>query len=118
MNVVWPPHLITEPHNHNMWATIAVYEGRENNILWQRRNDTIAPAGAETICAGGLFSLDVNAIHSVHNPLNKYTAALHVYGGDFMATPRSEWDPEHLTERPRDMTLAAQAFANAARPDE
>ena len=99
MSIVWPPHLITEPHNHNMWATIALYEGRENNFLWERDGDTIIPVGAETICAGEILSLDAHTIHSAHNPLGKYTAAIHVYGGDFMATPRSEWDPELLVER-------------------
>lgn len=113
MSIVWPPNLITEPHNHNMWATIALYEGRENNIIWRRDGDTIVPVGAETICSGEVFSLDADAIHSVHNPLNKYTAAIHVYGGDFMATPRSEWDPEHLLERPRDMEAVRLAFAKA-----
>ena len=113
ISIIWPPHLITEPHNHNMWATIALYEGRENNLLWRRDGDTIVPVGAETICAGEVFSLYANAIHSVHNPLNKYTAAIHVYGGDFMATPRSEWDPEHLVEQPRDMEAARRAFAKA-----
>ena len=117
MHIVWPPHLITEPHNHNMWATIALYEGRENNIFWKRQDDSIVPIGAETVCSGEVFSIESDVIHSVHNPLNKYTAAIHVYGGDFMATPRSEWDPEKLIERPRDMEAARQAFAQADSTD-
>jgi hypothetical protein len=24
------------PHNHNMWAIIGIYTGREDNILWRR----------------------------------------------------------------------------------
>lgn len=115
MSIVWPPHLITEPHNHNMWATIALYEGRENNVLWRRDDCSIVPVGAETICSGEVFSLEPDAIHSVHNPLDKYTAAIHVYGGDFMATQRSEWDPEQLLERPRDMEAARRAFTKADR---
>jgi predicted metal-dependent enzyme (double-stranded beta helix superfamily) len=116
MSIVWPPHLVTEPHNHNMWATIALYDGRENNIVWRRDGDSIVPYAAESIGAGDVFPLDADAIHSVHNPLSKYTAAIHVYGGDFMATPRSEWEPEHLVERPRDMEAARQAFAEADQP--
>ena len=113
MHIVWPPHLITEPHNHNMWATIALYEGRENNIFWARQRDSIVPVGAETVCSGEVFSLASDVIHSVHNPVGKYTAAIHVYGGDLMATPRSEWDPENLVERPRDMDAAQRAFDQA-----
>ena len=37
-------------------------------------------------------------IHSVTNPLRRLTGAIHVYGGDFFGTPRSEWDPETLVE--------------------
>ena len=32
------------------------------------------------------------------NPLTRLTGALHVYGGEFFATPRSEWNPETLLE--------------------
>ncbi len=32
------------------------------------------------------------------NPRSTYTAAIHVYGGDFFDTPRSQWDPDTLTE--------------------
>jgi predicted metal-dependent enzyme (double-stranded beta helix superfamily) len=96
-----------------MWSTIALYDGRENNIIWHREGDSIVPYAAESIGAGDVFSLDADAIHSVHNPLSKYTAAIHVYGGDFMATPRSEWEPENLVERPRDMEAARRAFAEA-----
>jgi predicted metal-dependent enzyme (double-stranded beta helix superfamily) len=113
MHIVWPPHLITEPHNHNLWVTIALYQGRENNVLWSRDGDSIVAVGAETVYQGEVFSLDADAIHSVHNPLNRYTGAIHVYGGDFMATPRSEWDPEDLVERPRNMEAARLAFAKA-----
>jgi len=24
------------PHNHEMWAVIGIYSGREDNILWRR----------------------------------------------------------------------------------
>jgi predicted metal-dependent enzyme (double-stranded beta helix superfamily) len=35
----------------------------------------------------------------VKNPQSTPTAAIHVYGGDFFATPRSEWNPETQEER-------------------
>ena len=34
------------------------------------------------------------------NPTSKFTAAIHVYGGDFFAANRSEWDPDTLSEHP------------------
>jgi hypothetical protein len=39
-----------------------------------------------------------NIIHSLTNPINRLTGAIHVYGGDFFAAERSEWDPETLQE--------------------
>ena len=36
LNVVWAPRMTLKPHNHNMWAVIGVYGGREDNIFWPR----------------------------------------------------------------------------------
>jgi hypothetical protein len=44
--------------------------------------------------------LGKDSIHSVSNPPSKFTAAIHVYGGDFFATDRSEWDADTLSEQP------------------
>ena len=34
LNIVWAPHMTVAPHNHNMWAVIGIYSGREDNIFW------------------------------------------------------------------------------------
>ena len=52
-------------------------------------------------------------IHAVTNPLDQITAAIHVYGGDFFATPRSEWDPRTFEERPWDVEHVRQVFEEA-----
>ena len=44
--------------------------------------------------------LGQDIIHSVTNPIPRLTGAIHVYGGDFFAIERSEWDPETLAEGP------------------
>jgi len=49
----------------------------------------------------------------VTNPLDQITAAIHVYGGDFFATPRSEWDPKTFAEQPYDMKDTVRAFEEA-----
>src|SRR5262245_48165823 len=36
LNVVWGPGMTVMPHNHNMWAVIGIYSGREDNIFWRR----------------------------------------------------------------------------------
>jgi hypothetical protein len=49
----------------------------------------------------------------VTNPLARLTGAIHVYGGDFYAVARSEWDPETLLERAYDMEKNLRLFAEA-----
>ena len=109
LNVVWSKDVVTMPHDHRMWAVIGVYTGRENNIFWRRvpgRSDGFIEAvGAKSLGAGSAEVLDRNIIHSVFNPLDRLTAALHVYGGNFFGTGRSEWDRETLLERPYDFEL-------------
>jgi predicted metal-dependent enzyme (double-stranded beta helix superfamily) len=36
LNVIWGPRMTVMPHNHNMWAIIGIYTGREDNVLWRR----------------------------------------------------------------------------------
>ena len=36
LNVIWPASFTLIPHNHQMWAVIGVYTGREDNIFWRR----------------------------------------------------------------------------------
>src|SRR6266446_943368 len=53
LNVIWGPRMTVMPHNHNMWAVIGIYTGREDNILWRRRPDAsgsrIEAAGAKAL---------------------------------------------------------------------
>src|SRR5262245_58028742 len=46
INVVWPPFMLLLPHEHAMWASIGVYTGREDNILWRRTGPRVAASGA------------------------------------------------------------------------
>ena len=43
------------------------------------------------------------------------TGAIHVYGGDFFAAERSEWDPETLREQPYDVEKTLRLFEEANR---
>jgi predicted metal-dependent enzyme (double-stranded beta helix superfamily) len=101
LNVVWGPYMTIMPHNHGMWAVIGVYSGREDNIFWRRlpeERNRVEAAGAKALCVKDAAPLGPDIIHSVTNPIPRLTGAIHVYGGDFFATARSEWDPETLTE--------------------
>ena len=52
-------------------------------------------------------------IHSVTNPIPRFTGAIHVYGGDFFAVERSEWDPETLLEGRYDAQKTMRYFEAA-----
>jgi predicted metal-dependent enzyme (double-stranded beta helix superfamily) len=116
INVIWGPRMTLMPHNHEMWATIGVYAGREDNIFWRRRvNDDddrglIEAAGARSMGVGEAMPLGRDIIHSVTNPVPRLSGAIHVYGGDFFATERSEWEPETLEERPYDIEKNMKYF--------
>jgi predicted metal-dependent enzyme (double-stranded beta helix superfamily) len=113
LNIVWGPRQTLMPHNHEMWAIIGIYTGREDNIFWRRVKDDparVEAAGARTLLVGDVTPLGKDIIHSVTNPLSRLTGAIHVYGGDFFAEPRSEWDEETLSERPYDISRLQAAF--------
>ena len=119
LNVVWGPRMSQLPHNHRMWAVIGIYTGREDNIFWRRVtadvSGRIEAAGAKALSHRDAVPLGPDVIHSVLNPLNRLTGAIHVYGGDFFARPRSEWDPERLTEQPFDVEKAMALFEESNR---
>jgi predicted metal-dependent enzyme (double-stranded beta helix superfamily) len=116
INVIWKPHMTIMPHNHEMWAVIGIYGGREDNIFWRRIKDDpdghIEAAGAHAMTTGDAMPLGKDIIHSVTNPIPKLTGAIHVYGGDFFEAERSEWDAENLIEQPYDMAKVKAMFGD------
>ena len=114
LNVVWGPRMTIMPHNHLMWAVIGIYTGREDNIFWRRvpgaTGGKIEAAGAKSLGERDAEPLGRDIIHTVTNPLSRLTGAIHVYGGDFFAVPRSEWDPESLVEQGLDLEKAMRLF--------
>jgi predicted metal-dependent enzyme (double-stranded beta helix superfamily) len=97
INFAWAPYMILMPHNHQMFSVVGIYSGREDNIFWRRTETTIEAAGAKSLGVGEIATLGRDIIHSVLNPIDKMTCAIHVYGGDFFEPdePRSEWDTKH-----------------------
>src|SRR5215471_4801103 len=47
LNVIWAPWMTLLPHNHQMWAVIGIYTGREDNIFGRR-----ARQGGSRWCSG------------------------------------------------------------------
>jgi predicted metal-dependent enzyme (double-stranded beta helix superfamily) len=115
LNVIWPPHMEIPPHDHRMWAVIGIYGGQEDNTFFRRRKDG---PGLERVNGRSLqdedaMGLGPDAIHTVFNPRRAFTGAIHVYGGDFFATPRSSWESPEGAEEPYSVDKAMQWFADA-----
>ncbi len=113
LNVLWGPGMTLYPHDHRMWAVIGIYSGREDNSFYHRNKNGLIPRAVKTLSLKETIPLGEAVIHSVTNPLGQITAAIHVYGGDFFATSRSEWDPLTFQERPFDIEHAREVFAEA-----
>jgi len=114
LNVIWPPLMTLFPHDHRMWAVIGIYSGREDNVFYRRNRDTLIQSGGKTLADGAVLLLGDDVIHSVNNPARSfYTGAIHVYGGDFVAAQRSQWDPSEFTEQPYDLDAVRREFDRA-----
>jgi predicted metal-dependent enzyme (double-stranded beta helix superfamily) len=112
-NVIWAPEMSIYPHDHRMWAVIGIYGGAEDNTLYKRGPERITPAGGRSLRDRDVLALGAEAIHAVTNPQRRYTGAIHVYGGDFVNQPRSQWDPDTLIEKPYDLEQVRRLFAVA-----
>lgn len=113
LNLCWGPRMVFKPHDHRMWAVIGIYGGREQNIFYRRAEKGLTRHGTKELGTKEVIPLGKSIIHSVTNPLDQVTAALHVYGGDFFATPRSEWHPTTFEEVPYDVKATMRAFEEA-----
>lgn len=117
LNLIWAPWMTVLPHNHKMWAVIGIYTGREDNIFWRcvedERGTKVEAAGARALGEKDTIALGQDIIHSVTNPIARFTGAIHVYGGDFFGAARSEWDAETLREQPCTGEKMARRFQQA-----
>jgi len=107
---MWTPQMNLVPHNHLMWANIGIYTGREDNIFWRRTDDGIKAYGADALFVKDTAMLPADVVHSVTNPLLRFTGGIHIYGGDFFNTHRSQWNAETLDEEPSDGAVIREMF--------
>jgi predicted metal-dependent enzyme (double-stranded beta helix superfamily) len=116
LHVVWAPKMTLYPHDHLMWAAIGIYAGREDNVFYRRAGPgerTLAASGGKQLDTGDSVLLGDDTIHSVTNPRDRLTGAIHVYGGDFVNQPRSQWGPGPVEERPYSFEEASNQFVLA-----
>ncbi len=114
INVAWAPGMQIMPHDHRMWAIIGIYAGTEDNSFYRRdaKRGLVGTTGRR-IDTGEVCVLGTDTIHAVANPTARLTGAIHIYGGDFINEPRSQWGPGELIERPFNMTDVDRQFHDA-----
>ena len=110
LNLAWGPGMQMRPHDHRMWAVIGIYGGREQNVFFRRTDAGLTQHGGRELNTKDVAPLGASIIHAVTNPLGSITAAIHVYGGDFFATERSEWDVVTFQEHPYDVARTIKLF--------
>jgi predicted metal-dependent enzyme (double-stranded beta helix superfamily) len=113
LKVVWGPGMTLGPHDHRMWAAIGIYTGGEDNTFFRRDGTTIVESGGRSLRPGDLCLLGDDAVHGVHNPTGQHAGAIHIYGGDFFTTPRSEWPGPPYVEEPYDVARTMARFEAA-----
>ena len=113
LNVIWAPGMTIYPHDHRMWAVIGIYGGVEDNTMYRRGLERIVEAGGKSLRESDVIALGADVIHAVANPERRFTGAIHIYGGDFVNQPRSQWDPDTLAEEPYDLEQVRALFAQA-----
>src|SRR3954469_16075105 len=103
INVVWAPKMRLYPHDHRMWAAISIYGGYEDNAFYRRRPEgdgRLLESGGKRLGEGDVTLLGDDTVHAVSNPMTVPTGAIHVYGGDFVNQPRSQWPADDAAEQP------------------
>ena len=93
VKIVLPPRHVFYPHNHLMWAAIAGVAGREDNRFFDLDDERITPTSGASYEEGQVGILPETVIHSVRNASTGHTVGLHVYGGDLVGAPTTDWDP-------------------------
>lgn len=84
------------PHDHQMVATIAVYQGAEKNVMWIKSDTSGIEEKTEIVVnAGDVLQLGPNAIHSVSSTVDVDACAIHVYLGKLTTVERSLFDTQN-----------------------
>jgi predicted metal-dependent enzyme (double-stranded beta helix superfamily) len=114
LDVVWPPTASILPHDHRMWAAIAIYRGQEDNTFFRREATTIVESGRRAWGERDVYLLGDDVVHGIHNPHRTATKGIHVYGGDLIGVARSQWTGTPLQEEPYDFDESQREFERAA----
>jgi predicted metal-dependent enzyme (double-stranded beta helix superfamily) len=98
-HIALSPHVHYPPHEHRIPALIALYRGTETSFSYERRRTTLVREQRHDYTAPFVATLPADVIHSVVNPGDAPSAAVHVYFGDLTTVERSIWSADLREER-------------------
>lgn len=109
------PGVSVPPHDHQMSATIGVYQGSERNDFFENDPDGGIRRSSETILApGDVLSIGPNAIHAVTCVSEIPCCGIHVYLGNLTEVERSLFDVQNDEK----MAFIYDNYQRLFRPDE
>ena len=90
-------------HDHQMVATIAVYQGAEQNSMWvHNKQGSIEKKTEISVEPGNVLQFGPTAIHSVGCQSDVDSCAIHVYLGKLTTVERSLFDTKNNKAMPFD----------------
>ncbi len=98
-----------------MVSAVGVYAGAEENVYYEADGAGLRETKRRLVKPGDVAVHAADVIHSIASAGDEPLAALHVYGGDFLHAPRSEWRGSPFARHAYDTArLRALARAQAA----
>ncbi|MFW6315516.1 MAG: cupin [Cyanobacteriota bacterium] len=90
-------------HNHGTWGIVAVLQGQQKNLFWQRKPTDDHPhcieyVGEKIIEEGEIISFTSEAIHSIEAVSEEATITLNLYG-ETEASKRFQFDYKKQTAK-------------------
>ncbi|MBI3078187.1 MAG: cysteine dioxygenase family protein [Deltaproteobacteria bacterium] len=99
-SVVWGPGDTAAAHNHETWGIIGVVENTIQETRYRVLEEGAGRAKLEVKEVlrhrPGAISRLVpgDEIHAMHNPTDRDTVEIHIYGKDLTGLKRRTWDPD------------------------
>jgi predicted metal-dependent enzyme (double-stranded beta helix superfamily) len=103
VSTVWWPDYGTPVHDHMIWGMVGVWNGMELERRYHRVDDGSRPGYAEMQEIGVAYNRpgDVSGLvppdddyHLIHNPTDKPSCSIHVYGGSLDGVLRHSYNLE------------------------
>jgi predicted metal-dependent enzyme (double-stranded beta helix superfamily) len=94
--VVWRPGDTAGAHNHDTWGVIGVIDNEIQETRYRQSAAGVEVTGTRRHGRGAISCLvpPEDEIHAMHNPTDRDTVEIHVYGKDLAGLKRRTWSAD------------------------